>query len=319
MKPLPLHLQLLILFLTSTVSLCCSAQGLSFAISPEAPDPAPIYDKRFENAESKVLKTRVVYEPRRDSPSRTKVWLALANQLESKTGLQLNLELPKSQLEFERNIALGKYDIAYTTPLQFLTASNAQNYRALAKRKAQPLRALIVVKKLDSARTLRDIENDITGFDSVLNYTSSIIPRFSLKRLGIELPMQLFENKTALLSALTSGQVRAISIAESTFYALSPDRQEQLKILWETPGFAPFAFITHPRVPFYSINKLQRAMVNLNRRGRNQNLIEQLDARNGFEVARNSDWLDARSIDLDALNMRLPLIKPDAEQAAPQE
>lgn len=302
----------------STASFCSSAQGLSLAITPEAPDPSPIYDKRFENADSKVLKTRVVYEPRRDSPSRAEVWQKLANQLESKTGLQLNLVLPTSQLEFERNIALGKYDIAYTTPLQFLSASDAQNYRALAKRKAQPLRALIVVKRLDSARTLRDIESDITGFDSVLNYTSSIIPRFSLKRLGMELPMQLFENEKALLSALTSSKVRAISIAESGFYSLSPDRQEQLKILWETPGFAPFAFITHPRVPFYSINKLQRAMVNLNRRGRNADLIEQLGARNGFEVARNSDWLDARSIDLDALNMRLPLAEPDAEQVIPQ-
>lgn len=302
----------------STASFCSSAQGLSLAITPEAPDPSPIYDKRFENADSKVLKTRVVYEPRIDSPSRAEVWQKLANQLESKTGLQLNLVLPTSQLEFERNIALGKYDIAYTTPLQFLSASDAQNYRALAKRKAQPLRALIVVKRLDSARTLRDIESDITGFDSVLNYTSSIIPRFSLKRLGMELPMQLFENEKALLSALTSSKVRAISIAESGFYSLSPDRQEQLKILWETPGFAPFAFITHPRVPFYSINKLQRAMVNLNRRGRNADLIEQLGARNGFEVARNSDWLDARSIDLDALNMRLPLAEPDAEQVIPQ-
>ncbi|KZZ79719.1 hypothetical protein A3767_10945 [Oleiphilus sp. HI0133] len=318
MKPLPLHLNILLLLLVGMASFS-HAQGLSLAITPEAPNPAPVYDKRFENAESKVLKTRVVYETRRDSPSRAQVWQQLTKQLESKTGLQLNLELPKSQLEFERNLAQGKYDIAYTTPLQFLSASEAQNYRALAKRKAQPLRALIVVKRLDSARTLRDIENDITGFDSVLNYTSSIIPRFSLRRLGIELPMQLFKDETATMDALTNGQVRAISIAESSFYALSPDRQEQLKVLWETPGFAPFAFITHPRVPFYSINKLQRAMVNLNRRGRNQDLIEQLGARNGFEVARNSDWLDARSIDLDALNVRLPLVKSGPEQSTSQE
>ncbi len=74
-----------------------NAQGLSFAITPEAPDPSPVYDTRFENAESKVLKTRVVYEPRKDSASRAQVWQALASQLEAKTGLQLNLELPKSQ------------------------------------------------------------------------------------------------------------------------------------------------------------------------------------------------------------------------------
>jgi phosphonate transport system substrate-binding protein len=297
---------LVVVFLRTSPGL---AQGLNFGITPEAPDPTPAYDKRFENAESKVLKTRVIYVPKQDMPSRAQVWKSLTKQLEQKTGLQLNLEMPDSQLEFERNLALGKYDIAYTTPLQFLTAADAQNYRALAKRKAQPLRALIIVRKLDEARTLRDIETGITGFDSILNYSSSIITRYSLKRLDIELPMQLFENEEALFNGLASGQVRAISIAESSFYALSPDRQEQLKILWETPGFAPFAFISHPRVPFYSINKLQRAMVNLNRSGRNQELVEQLGALNGFEVARNSDWLDARGIDVDALNMSLPLVE----------
>ena len=314
MKPHPLHHQVWLLAVLIFGSPFCIAQGLSFGVTPEAPDPEPVYDKRFENADSKVLKTRVVYEPKKDTPSRSQVWHTLAKRLEEKTGLQLNLELPNSQLEFERNLAQGKYDIAYTTPLQFLTAADAQNYRALSKRKAQPLRALIIVRKLDQARTLRDIEEDITGFDSVLNYTSSVIPRFSLKRLGLELPMQLFEDKKALFNALASSQVRAISIAESSFYALSPDRQEQLKILWETPGFAPFAFVSHPRVPFYSINKLQRAMVNLNRRGRNQDLVEQLGARNGYEVARNSDWLDARGIDLDKLNMRLPLVEPSPKQ-----
>ena len=314
MKPHPLHHQVWLLAVLIFGSPFCIAQGLSFGVTPEAPDPEPVYDKRFENADSKVLKTRVVYEPKKDTPSRSQVWQTLAKRLEEKTGLQLNLELPNSQLEFERNLAQGKYDIAYTTPLQFLTAADAQNYRALSKRKAQPLRALIIVRKLDQARTLRDIEEDITGFDSVLNYTSSVIPRFSLKRLGLELPMQLFEDKKALFNALASSQVRAISIAESSFYALSPDRQEQLKILWETPGFAPFAFVSHPRVPFYSINKLQRAMVNLNRRGRNQDLVEQLGARNGYEVARNSDWLDARGIDLDKLNMRLPLVEPSPKQ-----
>lgn len=294
------------------------AQGLNFGITPEAPDPTPVYDKRFENAESKVLKTRVIYVPKQDMPSRAQVWKSLIKQLEQKTGLQLNLHMPSSQLEFERNLAQGKYDVAYTTPLQFLAAADAQNYRALAKRKAQPLRALIVVKKLDDARTLRDIENDVTGFDSILNYSSSIITRYSLKRLDIELPMQLFDSEKALFNGLASGRVRAISIAESSFYALSPDRQEQLKILWETPGFAPFAFISHPRVPFYSINKLQRAMVNLNRSGKNQELVEQLGALNGFEVARNSDWLDARGIDLNALNLSLPLVERDSNENADQ-
>ena len=59
-------------------------------------------------------------------------------------------------------------------------------------------------------------------------------------------------------------------------------------------------------------------MVNLNRSGKNQELVEQLGALNGFEVARNSDWLDARGIDLNALNLRLPLVEQDSNDNANQ-
>lgn len=302
----------------ATLLLLCTlnvhAQVLRLGITPEAQDPSPVYDKRFENAESKVLKTRVIYEVRKDTPSKAAVWRAFTKRLEQKTGLQFQLLQPSSQLEFERALAQGLYDIAYTSPLQFLSAYESQNYRALAKRKAQPLRALIIVKKFDKGRTLRDIETAVTGFSSLLNYSSSIIPRYSMKRLGISLPMQLFPDNESMYSALINDEIRAMSIAEADFYSLPPDQQDKLKILWETPGFAAFAFSAHPRVPFYSINKLQRAMVNLNRRDNNKELLQLLGARNGYEVARNNDWIDAQSIDIDALNMHLPLVTPLAQE-----
>lgn len=301
------------ILLSMAFSSVASAQALIFGITPQTPSPQPIYDQRFENADSKVLKTRVIYERRTDTPTKSQVWQQLLTQLEDKTGLSFTLVIADSQLAFERALAQGKFDLAYLTPLQFLSAIESQGYKALAKRKAQPLRSLIVVKRLDKAKTLRDIETSVTGFDSLLDYTSSVIPRYSLKRLGFALPMRLYPDTKQLEMALTEGKVRAISLAESDFYALSPDRQEQLKILWETPGFSPFAFATHPRVPFYSINKLQRAMVNLNRRGNNAELLQALEARNGFEVARNSDWIDARDINVQELNMHLPLAEPAQE------
>ena len=122
--------------------------------------------------------------------------------------------------------------------------------------------------------------------------------------------MSVFSTEEALFQALTANKVRAISVAEASYYDLPPDRQEQHKILWETPGSAPFVFAAHPRLPFFSINKLQRAMVNLNRGGKNQELFALLRANNGFEVARNSDWIDAQSIDLRSLNLNVNLKTP---------
>ena len=291
--------------LMAAFSMNALGSSLSFALTPETADPTPIYDQELENADSKVLKTRVRYARRLNTPSKHYVWLQLVKLLEAKSGLDIDLIFPKSRLEFERGLAMGSYDLAYMTPLQFVAAEQAQKYRAMAKRKAQSLRALILVKKFDKARTLRDIETSAIGYSSLLDYSSSVITRYSLERLDLHPPIQLFESDASLTNALLNKQIRSISIAEATFKGLAPDQQEKMKILWETPGFTAFPIAAHPRVPFYSINKLQRALVNLNRGANKQELLHQLHARNGFEVARNSDWLDAEGIDIDELNLHL--------------
>jgi phosphonate transport system substrate-binding protein len=267
----------------------------------------PQYEKVVENADSKVRKSITRYEKKIDDRSRARAWEGAISHLEEQTKLDIELLLPKSQLEFERNLALGNYELAYMTPIQFIAAQSSQQYQALVKRKAEPLRGLILVQKSDKATTLRDIENDNLGLPGLLHYSASILPRLSLQRLGFDLSYTLYESQEKVLNALLKGDVRSGSVSQYSYFSLSPKQQSELKILWETPGFSAYTMAAHPRMPFYSINKLQRALVNLSKKPEFKSLLEDLHARNGFEIARDKDWHDARQIDLDKLNHQIRL------------
>jgi len=278
------------------------AETLKFGLTPETMPPPPVYNERLINAESKVLKTRIEYDLDENSPKTEDVWQQFIEYVGNKTGQRIELVVAESTLKFEQALSTGEYDLVHITPLQLRETSSSQNYRAIVKRKTKPLRALILVQSKDKARTLRDIEMSITGYSSLLNYNSSIIPRYSIQRLGLTPLIKLFDDDEALMSALDNGEIRAISLAEESYLHLSPNDQKKYKILWETPGFAPFAIAVHSRIPFYTINKLQRAMVNMSRGNKNSDLLRLLGAENGFETARSSDWLDAEDININTLN-----------------
>lgn len=299
-----------ILLLASTLSGAVFANSIIFAIAPEIPEPQPIYKKILKNADSKVLKTEVSYELDESSLEKAEVWEKLVEFLRRKTGLKIELALTDGQLGFETALSKGKFDMAYLSPLQFLQARESQSYQAIAKRKAQPLRGLVVVLDDDKARTLRDIETSALGFSSLLNYSNSVITRVSLKKVNIQPPLKLYPNSEEMLEALNNKQVRSISLAQHELDALAPDHAATLRILWETPGFTPYAMAVHPRVPFYSVNKLQRALASISRRDEYSDLLDQIHAVNGFEIARNSDWIDAENIRLESLNQDLNIIRP---------
>jgi ABC-type phosphate/phosphonate transport system substrate-binding protein len=285
----------------------CSAEPIKFALAPGIPGPYQKYEKIVDNADSKVLKSITRYQKKPDKDARARAWTSAVAYLNDKTNLDIELLLPESQLQFERNLALGVYEVAYMTPIQFIAAERSQQYQALVKRKAEPLRGLVLVQQTDAATTLRDIENDPLGLPGLLRYSASVLPRVSLEKLGFKLTYDLYNDQDLLVEALLKGDIRSGSISQYTYFSLSPKQQTELKILWETPGFSPYAMAAHPRLPFYSINKLQRAFVNLSKNAEFQELLEDLHARNGFEIARNSDWYDAEKIDIDKLNHQVKL------------
>lgn len=279
---------------------------LLVGISPAVPAPF-MHQEPVQETPGFRKKHKPEETPNRPKlPGRVQVWSDAVAHLGEKAGLDMEADLPQSQLVFERKLANGQYDFAYISPMQFISAREFPGYTAIAKRKAEPLRSVIVVKKFSPFKTFAELRDLKIGFSHPLDYTGSIIPRDSLQRANFSVQGSFLPNQQQVLNAVLTGKIDAGAVGSEAWDATGPEFSQSLRVIWDSPGYTPFAFVAHPRLPFYSTTKMQRALVGMIKHEDGQALLEFMHVRNGFESATNSDWHDAQNIDLDKLNQLTP-------------
>jgi len=235
-------------------------------------------------------------------PSKNQAWKAVFNYIAQESGLDIVFEPAKSQLDFELKLAKSYYDLAYLNPLQFNSFRDSPGYQAQIKRKSQPLRGMIFIKKNSPIKSFSKLRGSIIAFPGLLNFPASIIPRESLHRLNFEITPQFLANQNTVYHEVARGHFVAGAGTEESYLAQPTDIRNSLVKIWDSPGFSPYVFAAHPRVPFFSLVKLKRAMVRMNKQQAGKALLEDIFVENGFEVAKDSDWDEIKQIDLGILN-----------------
>lgn len=287
------------------------AETLTIAISPAVPKPHARYEQvpnpdatKFDAIKNKQQHIMVLASD--DTPTRSAAWQAFVDLLSETSGVTLKMVPFASRLDFEIGMSKGAFDLAYLDPLQFLQFKAHPGYNALVKRRAQPLQALIVTTQNSPAASIKDLTNRTIGFPGLLHYDASVIARESLKRLQIDHSAHFMPSSQAVFEAVLAGEVPAGATRIEDLRAQPLDTQQKLRILWETPGYTPYALAAHPRVAFFTINRLQRALVRLDKSERGRDVLQHIFVANGFETASNGDWHDAASIDPTILHQPPP-------------
>ncbi len=279
-----------------------SAQTLTIAITPAVPQPHARYEKipnpdatKFDAIKNKQQHIMVLAS--KNTPSRSEAWQAVIKLLSETSGVELQMVPFVSRLEFELAMSKGSYDLAYLDPLQFHQFKTHPGYNALVKRRAQPLQALIVTPQTTPVTSIKDLAGQSIAYPGLLNYDASVIARESLRRLQIDHIPRFYPSSEAVFKAVLAGDVAAGATRIEDLKGQDLDIQQKLHILWDTPGYTPYALAAHPRVSFFTINRLQRALVRLDKTERGRELLSHIFVENGFETASNGDWHDAAAID----------------------
>ena len=285
-----------------------SAQPLIIGVAPSYPIPVSLDAPEEIVAVSKKFKLAQTAPPQdktialENVPKKNEIWRSIFKHIENKTSLQLQFEPANSQLDFEIKLANSYYDLAIVTPLQFEAFRDTPGYQAQLKRKSQPIRSIIFVKKNGHIKNFSELRDAIIAFPNPLNFESSVVPRESLKRLKFNIIPQFLSSESAVYKEVISEQYIAGAGTHENFLAQPIEIRNSLKIIWDSPGFSPHPLVAHPRVGFLPLIKLKRAFVNMIKDDEGKQLLPYIFVDNGFEVARNSDWDEIKLIDLSALN-----------------
>ena len=92
-------------------------------------------------------------------------WTPLLERLARDTGLRLHLTLAPSIPRFEAALMAGQPDFCYLNPYHQVMAHRAHGYVPLV-RDAQPLAGLLVVRRDDPVRSVRELDGQTVAFPS---------------------------------------------------------------------------------------------------------------------------------------------------------
>lgn len=239
--------------------------------------------------------------PQQSAKRLAQLWTPVLKYIHQQTGITLQFKTAKNIPEFEKRLALGLYDFAYMNPYHFTVFNREPGYKAVAVRKDQPIRGIMVVKKDSPTTELKQLSNETLAFPSPAAFAASVLPRAKLKREDINFTARYVSSHDSVYLGVAKGLFPAGGGVMRTFNNTAPEVKEQLKVLWTTNPYTPHAIAAHPKMPSELVSKIQEAFISMNETEEGKQLLKTLKVKKGLIKAEDSDWDDVRGLGIDLL------------------
>ncbi|MGH1484818.1 MAG: phosphate/phosphite/phosphonate ABC transporter substrate-binding protein [Cellvibrionaceae bacterium] len=251
-------------------------------------------------ADNKTYSFAVV--PQQSAKQLAKLWTPVFKYIHEKSAIKLQFKTAKNIPEFEKNLAAGEYDFAYMNPYHFTVFNNDPGYKALAVRKDQPIRGIIVVRKDSPVNSLKQLSGQTLAFPSPAAFAASVLPRAKLSNDNIIFTPKYVSSHDSVYLNVARGILPAGGGVKRTFNNAPPKVKDQLKILWTTNAYTPHAIAAHPKIDKKTYTSIQQAFAKMYNDPKGKELLKSLKIKKGLIKAKDSDWDDVRGLGLELLD-----------------
>ncbi len=239
--------------------------------------------------------------PQQSASKLAKTWGPLLKHVSDQTGIKLRFTTAPDIPEFEKRLSKGEYDFSYMNPYHYTVFSAKPGYQALMNAKDKRIKGILVVRKDSNITGLEELAGEKLAFPSPAAFAASILTRGEFSQRDIAITPEYVSSHDSVYRTVAKGLYPAGGGVMRTLKALSPDIQEQLRILWTTPGYTPHALAAHPDIDADVAEKFTDAMISLADSETGKKLLVPLKI-NGWQKASDSDWDDVRKLDIRLLD-----------------
>lgn len=192
-----------------------------------------------------------------------RTWMPILERLGQQVGARFELKVAPDIPSFESDVKAGQPDFAYMNPFHQLRARRAQGYVPLV-RDAELLTGIVVVRKDDPIRQLKQLDGQTLAFPAQNAFGASLLIRAQLDEVErIRITPFYARTHTNAYRQTLAGKAAAAGGLRATLEREPPEVQAGLRILFETPGAAPHPLSAHPRVPVAVQQAVQAAWLKL--------------------------------------------------------
>lgn len=234
--------------------------------------------------------------PQTNGSKLSKLWSPFLKYLETQTGLKFQFATTRNISSFEKRLHSGKYDIVYMNPYHYIQFSKEPGYAAFAKAKKKRLKGIIVVQKDSPYRNLNDLDDSELAFPSHA-FAANLVPRAIMIQSNLSFSSKYVSSHDSVYRNIAKGRYPAGGGVMRTFKNTSPEYRKNLRILWTSNGYTPHAFAAHPRVPKDVVEKIQKAMLNMENNSLGKALLKKLRFK-GIERGNDQEWNDVRALNI---------------------
>ncbi len=206
---------------------------------------------QFAHSAEKNSTLRLLVVPQFPATEIHATWSKLLDGLK-KDGLpEIELVFAKDITEFESQFKAGQAELIYCNPYHMVMAKKAQGYTPLI-RDSKPLTGILVAttgSAHDGIKELSELNGKTLLFPSPNAFGASLYMRALLKReKGLEFTTKYVKTHSNVIRGVVRGEGQAGGMVNATLLAETPELQQKVKVIYETPPAPPHPIAAHPRV-----------------------------------------------------------------------
>jgi phosphonate transport system substrate-binding protein len=224
-------------------------------------------------------------------------WAPLLAYLGARTGYTLFFETAPDIPAYERRLLAGRYEIAYMNPHHYAVHSRVTGYRAFAKQKGGQTRGVIVVHRDSPYEGLEDLEGASVAFPSRSAFVGTLLPQTALAAQGIAVTPAYVGSRESVLLGVARGLFDAGGAHAGVLATLEPAVREELRVLWTSGAYPPYALAAHPRVPQEVVAAVRSVLLAMQDDPEAALLLAGLGF-DGFDAAEDAEWDPVRALNL---------------------
>ncbi len=251
------------------------------------------------NAQEKSITFGVV--PQQSPKKMAEVWQPLIDYMSDYSGLNIEFRTAKDIPTFEANLADGMYDLAYMNPFHFVVFHDMVGYSAIARQQENVTKGVIVVRKDGDIKTLGDLNGAEIAFPAPAAFGASIVTSAQLRNNNVAFVPRYVNSHDSVYLSVQRGFFPAGGGLARTLNKLPPNVRQDLKVLWESPGYTPHAFAVKANMALSDRQAILKALLAISHDSSNTWILDSLGFK-GFIESNDSDWDDVRELGIASLS-----------------
>lgn len=225
-------------------------------------------------------------------------WAPLLDRIGQQTQLCFELLVTATIPAFEKALMAGQPDLAFANPYHAVLARQRQGYLPLVRDSKELLSGLLVVRTDASIRNLRDLAGKEVAFPAPNAFAASLVIRANLARLGIAIKPVYLNNHANVYRAVALGDIAAGGGVNNTLEREEANLRKSLKVLYETPGYAPHPLLAHPRISSKVREEIITAFLDLPRQIGGKTLLDAVQMPQPVRANYTRDYGPLEDLDL---------------------